>query len=161
MQGLHVVKSDFVMEEPHSFYLSVIEVQYPVENGSTALRIKVFTNDLQNAVSEHYHTEKLIDQEQLCTSGLEQVTGYLDQHVQIRLDGVPASLNFRDCRVEGDSHWLTFQISAKTWKEIVLSADFFMELFPTQTHVVNVSFGNKKQFARLTKDRHSCRFELQ
>lgn len=160
VHGLHVLKLDPVMADTHSFYLSVIEVQYPVEDGNTALRIKVFSNDLQNAVSEHYHTDKLIDQSQLCTESLEQVTGYLSQHVQVQLDGVPVTLKIRDCRIEGDSHWFTFQISAKPWKEIVLSADFFMELFPTQTHVVNLSFGGKRQFARLTKDKKSCRFEL-
>ena len=148
------------VDSDHAFYLSVIEVAYPAEDGNTALRIKVFSNDLQEAISEYDHTEKLIDQAQLCTVSIDQVTHYLNQHVKVQLDGVPVTLKIRDCRIEGDSHWLTFQISTKPWKEIALSADFFMELFPTQTHVVNVLHGHKKQFARLTKDRQNCVFKL-
>ncbi len=154
LQPLHFI------DPGHAFYLSVIEVAYPVEDGKTALRIKVFTDDLQNAVSEFQQTKELVSQEQLCGTSLDHVNGYLKQHVQISLDAVPVKFQLRDCRVEGDSHWLTFEISAKPWTKIELTADFFMELFPTQTHVVSILSGDKKQFARLTKNRPTCLFEF-
>jgi hypothetical protein len=144
----------------HAFYLSVIEIAYQPESGKTLMHLKVFSDDLQNAVSEFYKMEHLLALDVLCESSLDHLTSYLKEHIGIRLNDVPVTFQMPDCRVEGDSHWLTFEISEKSWKHIAVTADYFMELFPTQTHVVSVQRGDSKRFARLTQGRKSCEFDM-
>lgn len=142
----------------HAFYLSVIEIDYPVEEGHTALKLKVFSDDLQNAISEYHHLEHLVTIESLCDASTEIATAYFNARIQLTLDGQKEGLILRSCRQEGDSHWLTFEVAQAPWKRITFSTDYFMELFPTQTHIVRVNHNNEKRFTRLTKGKESVEF---
>jgi hypothetical protein len=40
----------------------------------------------------------------------------------------------------------------KVWNNLEIKADYFMELFPTQSNIIQIEYKNEKRFHRLLKD---------
>jgi len=48
--------------------------------------------------------------------------------------------------------WLTFEFnSPAAWRNVEITADYLMELFPTQSNVVSITYKKEKRMFRLIK----------
>ncbi|MDX1666488.1 MAG: hypothetical protein R3350_04640, partial [Saprospiraceae bacterium] len=65
------------------------------------------------------------------------------------------------CEKENDVYRLTFNASCPPeWDRVSVSADFFMELFPTQSNIISLWHGRGKRFSRVTKSSTTFRTEF-
>ncbi len=134
----------------HALYLSVSELEI-VSDGPSTIRIKVFSDDLQNALinfSQQYQPAGL---QTFFEKNTLLAQEYFEEHLQLKVDGEPVSYNYTGHTIEGDAHFITYQFhEEKEITRISMEADFFMELFPTQTNIIKVKRQNEQLHFKFT-----------
>ena len=141
----------------HALYLGTIQLKYEEHSDVAHLELKVFSDDLQSAIRNAYETFKPGPLDDLFTQNQPLIESYFSEHLQLEINGTPQVLQLIHNEQLNDAHLVKFEFKTPSiWKQLDLTADFFMELFPTQTNVVSVSYLQQKQFARLSKRQPHC-----
>ncbi len=155
---LYLVPSKIhITPESHALYLSVIQINHEPDTEKAQINIKVFTDDLQSALRNAFEDYPIVPETELCEKNQRFFEPYFSKHFKCTINGEPLHLNYKNCQKENDVYWLTFEMSCpKNWTEVLISADFFMELFPTQTNVLSLSNVGEKRFCRMTKKESLC-----
>jgi hypothetical protein len=143
--------TDVNNETLHAIYVSVLEVEQPIGKKGGDIRIKVFTNDLEDAIfNKSQERIKLLQNS--CDQNKVLVSDYFAAHLQISIDGKPIKYTYVSCEINDASIWFNFNYTAApAWEEIEIMANYLMELFPTQTNVVSITYHGKKKMFRLLK----------
>lgn len=142
---------ELVKNYNHAIYISVVEIEHQDLGNNAKIKIKVFTDDFKDAIMNASKKRIEFSKGQTCSNYKTVVEGYFDKHFKATINGEPLSITFISCELNGDSVWLYFDMDCPAnWKDISVSADFLMELFPKQSNVVSIYHGNHKRFFRLT-----------
>lgn len=129
----------------HAIYVSVVEV----EEGS--IKVKIFANDLEDAIFNHSRQRPdLLNAN--CNQSKVLIANYFNDHLACKINGNEQKFTFVSCEVNDISLWLTFEFnSPAAWLNVEITADYLMELFPTQSNVVSITFKKEKRMFRLIK----------
>lgn len=131
----------------HAIYISVVEVSYLQESEEVAITIKVFTDDLEDAIRNHSSRISLSN----CVEGREAIVNYLRKTFALSTSSKNIALSWVTCENTEDSIWIILKGTASEFVEVGVRANYFFELFPTQTHVISIRSDDQKQFIKLTK----------
>lgn len=135
----------------HGIYISVIEINHKLFDTKAKVRIKIFTNDLEDALKNTFQKSFRLDSISTCLNGKDVIENYFSAHLKMAINDLQTTFKFKNCEKNGDSIWLNFTMSTpKNWKKINITADYLMELFPTQSNIVSVLHGDDKRFFRLS-----------
>ena len=136
----------------HALYLSMTEVN--VEKGSMKVVIKVFSDDLRDALKNHAPAEyQPTDLSQFFSSNKRIATDYFNDKLKLLADKSRLTLALEGHTVEGEIHFITFQSHLTTsMKTLSADATFLMELFPTQVNVIKVKSGDSTHFLKFTNE---------
>lgn len=155
--SLQNVNSHSDLEMDHAIYVSVIEVEKGEKDHDGILKVKVFIDDLQDAI--HNETGNRRSYRSGCRSGDTELESYFKSHLKLELNAQSVNINLADCERLEDSLWLNFEFESKDdWSELQISANYFMELFPTQSNIVSITNDADRQFSRLNKGNHTADF---
>ncbi len=141
----------------HALYLGTLQLKYEAQSPEALLDVKVFSDDLQSAIRNAYEDFQTGPLNNLFTQNRPLIEVYFKEHLQLKINDTAQVLKLYRHEQINDTHILQFAISCPhSWKHVVLTGDFFMELFPNQINVVSVSYLEQKQFARLNKQQPQC-----
>lgn len=141
----------------HALHLATIQINHQEDSKIANMSIKVFSDDLQSAIRNADDRFSPGSLETLFENNEKLIATYFSSHLQLEVDGQVSIFTLAKWEPQNDVFLLTFQISCpEIWQNIHFQADFFMELFPDQSNVLSLTHGEKKQFARLTKQSASC-----
>jgi len=134
----------------HAIYVSVLEIEQVSEGETAKIMVKIFANDLEDAIFNQ--SEKRLD---LLTGSCDQnaasLLSYFYDHLQLSINGKLQKYSFISCEINDTSLWLTFEFkSPSKWGELAITADYLMELFPTQSNVVSIKYHGDKRMFRMT-----------
>jgi hypothetical protein len=136
----------------HAIYISVIELKHDINTLKTSVSVKVFTDDLQDAIRNNNDDLVQTTEAQFVSDNQIAVVKYFNNHLQISINDEIQVLDFIAAKKESDAYFLNFEIQTTSpWKIGKVNATYFMELFPTQSNVLRMTVGSRKYFARLTK----------
>lgn len=150
-----------VPEAPaHALYLAVVQVDHSRSDEEAKVLVKVFTDDLRDAVRAAYPQEFVpTELSQLCQRNRQLIEAYFQAKLNFQINAQSRPLSFAGHSLENEVFWLQFRLQApERWKTIAIDAPFFMELFSTQSNIIQVIDTSGKFFARLTRDDHRVRF---
>ena len=135
----------------HALYVSVLEIEKEQSSEKASIMVKIFSDDLEDAIFNH--AEQRLDlRGGNCGEGKTYISNYFNDYLKLRVDGKEQSYSYLSCEVNDISLWLTFEFSTSTsWTEVEITADYLMELFPTQSNVVSITYHSEKRMFRLTK----------
>ena len=135
----------------HALYIGVIQLEE--QNDSTGIiSVKVFSDDLQTALQSTYGFEEIEATQELCVSQSEKLLAYFRDNLDITINGLLSELQLEDCELVNDVHLLHFKIKTpNSWENIEIKAPFFMEVFPTQTNMIQASYEEVKWYGKTTK----------
>ncbi len=136
----------------HAMYLSVLEIEQLDGNNKGTIKIKIFANDLEDAIFNF--SKKRIDLSKgECENEKVLITNYFKNHLKIINGDDLLAYNLTSCEVNDISIWLSFDLNTVgNWTTVNIKADYLMELFPTQSNIVNVIHNGEKRMFRLTID---------
>lgn len=144
------------MNGDHAIYLSVAEVEHKNLEKKANVKIKVFTNDLEDALMNAYDERISLGDASICEENKTKIEGYFLKHFKYAINGNNVVLIFDRCETNGDATWLHFNIACPMqWNKISVTADYLMELFPTQSNVISIQHGNEKRFININKSKTS------
>ena len=135
----------------HALYVSVLEIEKDRSSEKASIMVKIFSDDLEDAIFNHAQ-QRLDLQGVNCDQGETYINNYFNDHLKLSIDGKEQSYSYLSCEVNDISLWLTFEFTTSTsWNEVEITADYLIELFPTQSNVVSITYHSEKRMFRLTK----------
>jgi len=138
----------------HAIYISVLEID------SKQMKIKVFTDNLQDAVRNHAGSVTFTGDKNFPETNEQVVEEYFREKISLKINEKSIDFFIQTITLEGDSYWITMALEApEKWRSFYLEATYFMELFPDQSNMVKVK-NDKPKFFRLTRSDPSCSFAL-
>ncbi|MEM1137227.1 MAG: DUF6702 family protein [Bacteroidota bacterium] len=141
----------------HAIYLSVCEIDYL--NSSLQIRMKVFTDDLEDAIRNQ--TGEIIKIEGHLAERVihNKINNYLLSKFSISTNGKPLNLVYLKSEIENDALWVYFQSKqVKPFTYCTISNTTFIELFESQINVISMHYQSEKYFFRLDKQKTENRF---
>lgn len=144
----------------HKFYFSNTLVEQNPRTGGLEITIKLFTDDFERAIQNEGHPEfRLTGTQTNETSALIQA--YLEKHFTLNFQSKPTTLIYVGQEVEADLTICYFELAQlPEFNFIEVRNNIFMEIFPDQKNVVDISMKGQRQtliFAG-TKDSEICYF---
>ena len=137
----------------HAIYVSVIEIEKPEDSNIAALRFKIFADDLEDAI----YNQSGIRVDLLkgdCNNAQKLIENYLEEYFKLTINSTYVDREYISCELNDISLWLEFTMNTPgEWHEVEVHAGYLMELFPTQTNVVSITFNESKKLFRLTNDK--------
>lgn len=135
----------------HAFYISVIEINHGAHSKEAELTVKVFQDDMQDALRNASQSKEAKEALRFCSDYEEELSNYFEAHMSLYLNDDPTLLRFNACEAVGDVYQLNFTVDCpEEWDELTITADFLMELFPTQSQMVHITHNGDTVTARLT-----------
>jgi len=138
-------------QRDHAIYLSMIEITHQEGDTSGELSVKVFVDDFEDALKNEFGASVKFSESNPCTPQNALIVKYFQKHISVVVDQLLIRSSLSKCEMMGDAIWFRFTFDCpKQWASVSVSADFLMELFPTQSNVVSVKHGDVKKFLNLT-----------
>lgn len=129
----------------HDFHTSITDARYNPKNQTYELSVRVFADDLEEALSRRHKTTVRLDRSERVN---KLIAEYLQTHLAISaVKGTRATQKFIGAQEEADAIWLYVEIPAskapagQVWVQNAL----LTEIFDDQTNILNLEVAGKKR----------------
>ncbi|MDZ7935629.1 MAG: DUF6702 family protein [Emticicia sp.] len=139
----------------HAFHTSLTEIQYNAKEKSLEISIRMFTDDLETALTKANNGQKVMIGGKNDNSDAV-LNKYIQQHFAVITPQKQKKvLTVLGKELEGDATWVYVEIpNSQDFKENILYNNLMQELFDDQTNLVNFLYaGNKKTYLFNAKTR--------
>lgn len=128
----------------HKFYVSVTEIEYNEKAKSLQIISRVFTDDLENLLKKRYDQNARLGAN-IETAGVSShFEKYLEQKIEIKVDGKPVKLNYLGKEYENDMILLYIEVvDVPAFNKIEVRNTVLMDLFREQKNLVHVEHKGK------------------
>ncbi len=138
-------------EKAHPYYVSVTEIGYSQPDKEIQVACKIFTDDLENALKEMYHTKADLYHPADKATLDRQIAGYIGKHFRVKADNNPVSLRFIGYEIEGEAAWCYLSAGdIPPVKNIEVFNDLLYEYKKEQVNIMHARVGGDRKSARLT-----------
>ncbi len=126
----------------HDFYVSLAEIRYNPESECMEVSLRIFPDDMDRALEEHYGISTSLVTEMEHASADSLLESYLHQFFQIELDGKGIPLTYLGKEAEADVMWCYLESEpVKSPMEIVVNNSILTEIFEGQVNITQVYVG--------------------
>ncbi len=132
----------------HAFHTSLTEIQYNAKEKSLEISIRMFTDDLETAITKFNNGQKIMVGGKNDNSDVV-LHKYIQQHFAIiSPQKQKKSLSFIGKEIEGEATWIYVEMpNSQDFKGYFIYNNLMQEMFDDQTNLVNfIYLGNKKTF---------------
>lgn len=142
------------IEDEHAVYISVVEIE------ARQIRVKVFSDDLRDAIRSHAGIVSDSSALDYCNKYQKEIHQYFSEKLTLVINDKEIPFRFQAASDEGDSYWINFSFSMdEEWNSIQITDKHFMEMFPGQSNIIKVNWPDLR-FGKLSADETSCSFEF-
>lgn len=136
----------------HPIHVSVTEIEYDAVEKELEIMIRIFIDDLENAL-RRYHGQDRIDILNPGKTSIEKlISAYLKDNFIVSLDSRPQTLRYLGQEEEGQAFICYIQIpGVGKWKKCEVTNSILLEMFDDQSNIVHVTAGGVTQSKRLTR----------
>jgi hypothetical protein len=132
----------------HAFHTSLTEIQYNAKEKSLEISIRMFTDDLETALTKFNNGQKIMiggkndNSDAVLSKYIQQHFAIISPKKQKRI------LSFIGKELEGDATWIYVEMpNSQDLKGFFLYNSLMQEMFDDQTNLVNfIYLSNKKTF---------------
>lgn len=146
----------------HEFYLSVTEIEYKEEKQSLQIITRVFTDDFEEVLRKRFDDDIRLSLDSEEGPVEEMTEKYLNQKLQINIDGKTLQLNYLGKEYDSDQVILYIEVEdVTTFSEIEVNNAILTDLFDDQKNVVHVKVNGitKSMLLQKNSDNQSLIFK--
>jgi hypothetical protein len=145
----------------HPFYVSVIDINHNTKESSLELSIRIFTPDLEQTLQKYSTTKVDIANPKDKVLLDKQISTYINQKLQLKINGQPAKINYIGHEIQMESVWIFADIPKVTQlKKLDINCNILYDYKDLQSNIFHVkSEGNEKSF-KLDFPKTSTSFEF-
>jgi hypothetical protein len=145
----------------HPFYLGVTEMKYTPKEKAIETTIKLFTNDLEDALQKIYKTKiDLINGKDKASLTII-LTDYIKNHLKVKVNGKAVAFDFLGFEQEEEAVWMYTQYkNCPVPKKIEIDNSLLYDYLPSQINIVHLEAGDKKKSSKVTNPEKRLLFEF-
>lgn len=156
-----VVLMAFMHSSFHPFYLGVTNIKYKQEEKTVQVTLKLFVNDLEEALGA-FHGKKV---DILNTGDKTKISNdirlYVNKHFLLTANGGIQEMKWIGFEIESEAVWMYFEYEGiQTLKHLGVENDLLYEKFSKQEHIIQLEAGKTKVSTKITCPEKSASFEL-
>lgn len=143
----------------HEYHSSITDIQFNPRTQSLQVAIKVFTDDLESALSKR--NKGKVTYSAASESIKQQLASYLAATMKFELTkGKPLKQSFIGSEEEADVVWIYMEVplQASSLSELYVRNAVLTELFEDQMNIVNLDYKGKMHSSLFQKDETSKKF---
>ncbi len=140
----------------HPIYLSLCQIDYNAENHSLEISVKIFADDLLNALRERKQTDLHLGEQQENQKTNEYIFNYLKDNLDIKIDNKPVTVSYVGKEMEDSAVWCFLEVTdIASFSKIQVTDQILTEIYDSQSNVVQVNNKGKILNLLLKKDNPS------
>ena len=152
--------SIFNKEVTHPYYVSVTELEWNAKEKSLELSIKIFTDDLEEALGKTGAKGDLIRGD--LAQNRARIESYIQKHLQIRVNGKPIPLKILGYENNTDATWSYFQgTCTEPPVKIEVTNDCLYEVKDQQVNIMHLKSGEFRKSFRLVNPDQNLVWQVQ
>lgn len=145
----------------HKFYVSLVEISYNRADSAFEITMKIFTDDLENAVQNQYGMNLKLGTKRENKKADSLIYGYLQNKFGIETDGTAFPLVFVGKEVEMDITWIYLEMdNISAVHKLIIKDHMITEIYDDQVNLINVNYLGKKHSLLLHKNKISGSIEF-
>jgi hypothetical protein len=140
----------------HDYHSSITDIKYNPRTQSLQVAIKVFTDDLESALSKR--SKSKITYSATSESIKQQLAGYMAASMSFEVTkGKPLKQRFVGSEEEADVVWVYLEVPVQhaSLSELYIKNAVLTEVFDDQMNIVNLNYKGKVQSMLLQRDETS------
>lgn len=133
---LFVLMFSQIYVQAHEFYVSLTNAKFiPAEN-SIQVSIKIFTDDLEKALSKAENTTIFLNEKKILPQHQEQIKKYLLQKFLLSVNEQKIEFNYVGSEQEDDATWCYLEFkNVKNVQSIKIENLILIDIFDTQANI--------------------------
>lgn len=134
----------------HPFYVSVTEIVQDKTTGRVQVSVRIFFDDLEKTLENQYKTKVNIlkPANRKAVDGL--IAAYVKDHLKMSANGKVLDLKYQGYEIEEDAAWCYFETEkVGRIKKLNVENDLLFEQHTSQTNMIHVTVGAKRQSTKL------------
>lgn len=152
----------FTLVAFHPFYLGVTQFKLNAKTRTLETSVKLFTNDFETALKK-LNDNKAVDL--INGSNKEEINKlinkYLQQHLNIKLNGKSATFDYLGFEIEKDVTWVYVEYKkVKSIKTLDIENSLLYDSFDQQTNIIRLETAAGEQNSKLSFPEKTVKFSL-
>ena len=134
----------------HPFFVSVTEITHNPKSKNLEISCKIFFNDLEDALEKQSRTSLDILKPAQRDKINPLLNEYLQQHLQLKVNGKPVRLKFLGYEIEQDAAWCYLEgPGVNKIKQIEIKNDILFREHNSQTNMLHVTVNDTRKSTKL------------
>lgn len=143
----------------HPYYISVTEVRINSAKKTMSLSCKMFTDDLQNALSKLYNSKADLGKRNAKCDSL--INSYVKERLEISVGGKKAEFKYLGYEIEEEAAWCYFEANLPSDSRTVdVSSTILYDLLEAQTNFLHCFYDQEKQSYKLDNPKRTASFNF-
>jgi hypothetical protein len=145
--------SDPTSENRHPFYISVCQIDHNPDQSALEITFKIFTDDLEQALEAQGTGALRLGTPEESREADQCIRRYLENHVDIAVNGKPATLNYLGKEIEADVVWL--YVESKDIPDvriITMTSTLLLDMIEEQTNLVHIKVKEQRRSMILNRN---------
>jgi hypothetical protein len=145
----------------HPLYISVTEINHNAKEMILEISCKIFTNDLEATLEKSAHGKIDLSDPKNKQANDKFISGYIQKHLQLKLDGRVVSLQFLGSEKETDATWSYFQVSnIAAVKKIDIMNSILYDSFSQEINIMHITVAGNRKSTKLSNPESTASFEF-
>jgi len=145
----------------HPLYVSITDMNYNASDKALEISCKLFVDDFEKTLANSYHTKIDLTKPANKDEADKMVKEYIKNHLQLKLDGKPVTLDFVGFEKENDAVWSYFQVSAATApKKVEVVNSILYESYDKQMNLMHLTVAGNRKSTRLNYPDKNASFQF-
>lgn len=146
----------------HPFFVSVIEINHNAKEATVEVSVRVFSEDLEKTLQKYSKVpfDILNPSDKVYLD--QQISRYLTQNIQFRINGQPVTLMYLGHEIQKESVWSYFEVpKVVDMKKLEVNCTLLYDFEKLQSNIFHVKSRNIEKSFKLDYPRDKVVFVFQ
>ena len=145
----------------HPFYVSVIDINHNTKENAVEISIRIFTPDLEQTLQKYSTTKIDIANPKDKVVLDKQISSYINQKLQIKINGQPAFINYIGHEIQMESVWIYAEIpKIAQLKKIDINCNLLYDYKDLQSNIFHDKSKDAEKSYKLDFPKTTTSFEF-
>lgn len=143
--GIVFIVNTSFLTATHDFHTSLTEMRYNAKSKSFEISFRIFTDDLQKALSATNQNRKFVVENNDKNDAF--VEAYIRKHfIAINPKNQKFSFQYIGKEKEGEATWIYLEMPVnESFNGVKIQNDILLDMFEDQTNIINLFYQNQKK----------------
>jgi len=138
----------------HKYYISLIKVEYKTESKSIQVTMRIFIDDLQEAINKTYNKNFELGESDKKNDIDTLINNYIKNNFVIKINSQNKNYLFLGKEDEKDVIFLYLEVeNIESIQSIEIKNSMLMDVFPEQKNIIKLTINDTKKTFLLTKEK--------